>query len=161
MRYAWFAVFVIGCYEAPDYSGTHFKCDSEHACPSGQPCVNGVCGGMGSGSNMIDAPPASTGVLCGSIVCGATQKCCADLLNGPTCLAPSASCTGFAATCDGVEDCGTGRCCETGSITIACAPTCAGYVICRENADCPANVPACCAMIGTMEPWGRCMAACP
>ena len=115
MRYALLAM-LIGCYEAPDYNGTHFKCDAEHACPAGQPCVAGVCGG--SGSNAIDAPPSSAGVACGAMTCGASQKCCADFLNGPSCVALSASCTGFAATCDGIEDCNGQKCCETGSVAI-------------------------------------------
>jgi hypothetical protein len=161
VRYAWIVMLVIGCYEAPDYSGTHFKCDSEHACPAGQQCVNGVCNG---GGNMIDAPISSAGVLCGTTTCGATQKCCADFVNGLACIAQSASCTGFSATCDGREDCGSMRCCETGSLVIGCTATCVGQaqLICRDNTDCTdSGQSVCCPTVGTMEPWGRCAPACP
>lgn len=152
---------MIGCYEAPDYSGAHFKCDAEHACPSGQTCVNGTCSD-GGGSGMIDAPPSESGVACGATTCGAGQKCCADFVSGPTCIAPSASCTGFSATCDGIEDCAGQSCCETGSITIGCAAACSGYTICRDNNDCTdPSKPTCCPAIATMEPWGRCNVACP
>ncbi len=161
MRYAWIVILMIGCYEAPDYSGAHFKCDAEHACPDGQQCINGTCGGGGSGSGMIDAPLSQSGVACGATTCGVNQKCFADFINGPSCIAPSASCTGFSATCDGKEDCGGQSCCETGSVTIGCVAACSGYVICRDDDDCAANMPKCCPAIGTMEPWGRCYVACP
>jgi hypothetical protein len=153
-------MLAVGCYEAPDYSGTHFKCDSDHACPGGQACVNGVCGGMGSGSNMIDAPTSSTGVACGATTCGATQKCCADILNGPSCIAIGAACAGIAATCDGIEDCSGMPCCDVGGATVACGTTCQTQ-ICRDTADCPANAAICCTVIGTNEPWGRCYPVCP
>jgi hypothetical protein len=154
-------MLAVGCYAAPDYSGTHFKCDSTHACPEGQQCVNGTC----SGGSSIDASGSSAGVLCGATTCAATQKCCADLSAGvPTCIALTASCTGFAATCDGKEDCGTMKCCESGTLLIGCVATCAGQgrLICRDNTDCTdATQPNCCASVGTLEPWGRCNAVCP
>ena len=94
-------MLMIGCYEAPDYSGTRFKCDSTHACPDGQQCVSGSCSG-GSGT---DASVSSTGVLCGSITCGATQKCCADLAAGVnSCIALAVTCAGYAATCRAIRD---------------------------------------------------------
>jgi hypothetical protein len=160
VRYALIVTLMIGCYEAPDYAGTHFKCDSEHACPSGQQCISGRC----DGSSGIDAPVSSAGVLCGATTCGAGQKCCADFVNGVGCIALAASCTGFAATCDGKEDCGSMRCCETSNLLIGCTATCAGQqqLICRDNADCTDfGASQCCPTVGTMEPWGRCNAACP
>ncbi|HEX5060015.1 MAG TPA: hypothetical protein VFV99_11680, partial [Kofleriaceae bacterium] len=81
MRCVWILLLAIGCYEAPDYNGTHFKCDDQHACPDGQQCVNGICGGSGSGSNMIDAPQSMSGVHCGAATCTSSQKCCADLVS--------------------------------------------------------------------------------
>ncbi len=152
-------MLAFGCYAAPDYSGAHFKCDGEHPCPDGQQCVNSVC--SGGGSNMVDAATSGNGVACGTATCGASQKCCADFVSGPICIALSASCTGFAATCDGKEDCPGATCCETGTITIGCISTCPGSVICRESTDCPAVAPICCPSIGTMEPWGRCNVGCP
>jgi len=157
----WILLLVIGCYEAPDYSGTHFKCDDQHGCPDGQPCVNGICGGSGSGSNMIDAPPSVVGVRCGATTCTSNQKCCADVVSSlVSCIPVSQTCTGFAATCDGKEDCGNDWCCANGS-TIACAATCTNATICTDNADCPAQAPMCCPIIGTNEPWGRCYTTCP
>jgi hypothetical protein len=164
VRYAWLVLLAIGCYEAPDYSGTRFKCDDEHACPDGQACVNGFCGG-GSGSNMVDAAPPAIGVACGATTCTTGQKCCADFLNGPTCIALGASCAGIAATCDGVEDCAGNACCsDAGGSAAACgaAAMCTNQTICRENADCTTpNQPMCCMIPGTGEPWGRCLNACP
>jgi hypothetical protein len=159
VRYAWIVMLVIGCYAAPDYSDTHFKCDSAHACPSGQQCVSGRC----SGGNMADASQSSAGVLCGTTTCGAAQKCCADFVSGIACVALSVQCNGYAATCDGAEDCGNMKCCETGSLVIACSATCTGQqLVCRDNADCTtAGQPNCCPSVGTMEPWGRCAPTCP
>ncbi len=163
MRYAWLVLLAIGCYEAPDYAGTHFKCDDNHGCPDGQQCVAGVCGGNGSGSNMPDAATSSAGVICGASVCTGGQKCCADFLSGPHCIAAGASCTaGISATCDGVEDCSGGACCANGSVTVECQTTCSGQTICRDAADCVnSGASMCCPSIGTMEPWGKCSNVCP
>lgn len=163
MRYVWFVLLAIGCYEAPDYTGTRFKCDDDHVCPDGQQCVAGVCGGNGGGSNMIDAATSPIGVQCGAMQCTSGQKCCADFLGGPNCIPASAACnTGIAATCDGIEDCAGGACCENGTIVVECQPTCSGQTICRDNADCVnSGMPMCCPSIGTMEPWGKCSNACP
>lgn len=158
MRYAWLVLLAVGCYEAPDYSGTRFKCDDAHPCPSGQACVNGVCGGD---STTVDAPASEIGVACGDTTCAENQKCCADLLGGPSCVAQNSVCAGVSATCDGIEDCDGNPCCETNGVA-ACATTCAGNMICRQNADCTnPGQPACCMITGTGEPWGRCLAACP
>ena len=158
-------MLAIGCYEAPDYSGTHFKCDSEHACPPGQACVNGLCnGGSGSGSDsgMNDGPPQAIGVHCGSALCTTAQKCCVDFVGGAaTCIGLTAGCTGYAAKCDGREDCSGNLCCDIGSGTIECAASCATQAICRDNADCPAQASQCCPSANPFEPWGRCNIACP
>lgn len=156
----WLLAALIGCYEAPDYNGTHFKCDDNHACPNGQACVNGVCDGMGSGSNMVDAPPSAVGVRCNGTTCGSNQKCCADFVSGVSCIPLTQACTGFAATCDGKEDCSGSSCCENGS-SIACGTVCANATICTDAADCPANLPVCCTIAQTNEPWGRCYTTCP
>ena len=158
----WVLLVAIGCYNAPDYDGTHFKCDDNHGCPDGQQCVNGICGGMdgGSGSNMIDAPQTAIGVKCGATTCASNQKCCADFINGVSCIALTATCNGFSATCDGKEDCSGGPCCENGS-TIACGTTCVNATICTDTADCPAQTPLCCTIPQTNEPWGRCYTTCP
>lgn len=163
MRYLAVLVVLIGCYEAPDYSGTRFKCDDEHACPDGQLCINGFCGGSTSGQDgAIDSPPSDLGVACGEMTCGANEKCCANILGTPSCIALSATCAGITATCDGTEDCAGTPCCETGGGTITCVTTCSGQHVCRDNADCTdPTQPACCMIPGTGEPWGRCFAACP
>lgn len=154
-------MLAVGCYEAPDYNGTHFKCDSSHACPNGQPCINGMCGGMGS--NMPDAPPQqANGVKCGSATCTGTQLCCEDFVNPVSCIAPSATCIGISAACDGKEDCAGQLCCQTGSAAIVCAASCgAGQAICIENADCPSQMPMCCPPTTIYEPWGTCRITCP
>jgi hypothetical protein len=156
-------MLAIGCYEAPDYGGTRFKCDADHPCPPGQTCVSGTCNG-GGGNGSIDAAVPHASVACGTMTCGAGEKCCATLINVPTCIALAATCAGISATCDGVEDCNGGACCDGsgGSQQIACAATCTSTTICRENTDCPNNAPMCCMGIGgTNEPWGRCFAVCP
>ncbi|HEY5923966.1 MAG TPA: hypothetical protein VIV11_19940 [Kofleriaceae bacterium] len=161
MRYAWFVLLAIGCYEAPDYSGTRFKCDSEHACPNNQPCVNGFCS-AGSGSNMIDSGmPPQVGIACGSATCSGSQKCCVDFVSGPACVAATTSCTGFLAACDGKEDCGGSFCCDISGTVIECATICTNSVICRDNADCPTTLSQCCPPTTQFEPWGRCNIACP
>lgn len=147
-----------GCYSAPDYGGTRFKCDADHGCPEGQTCIAGFCN-EGSGSNQVDAASV-TGVLCGGTTCAAGQKCCADVLAGPTCMALGATCAGLSATCDGIEDCNGMPCCD-GNPSIACGTTCASQ-ICREAADCTdPGAPMCCLGVGPSEPWGRCFATCP
>jgi hypothetical protein len=161
VRYALLAMLMIGCYEAPDYSGTRFKCDVDHPCPPGQTCVSGTCNGNGSNGS-VDAPTQSAGVLCGATTCDVGEKCCATFINVATCIAVGATCAGIAATCDGIEDCTGGTCCEGGGgQQIACAATCTATTICRENTDCPNSAPMCCPNIGTMEPWGRCFTVCP
>lgn len=164
MRYACVLLVLIGCYSAPDYDGTHFKCDADHPCPAGQPCVDGVCNGDGNGSNTIDAAVPTVGVACGTMTCGTGQKCCADFLGTPSCMAMGATCAGISATCDGTEDCAGLPCCDGAGTQIACgtSPSCPNQTICRDNADCTnPNQPSCCAVIGTMEPWGRCATLCP
>ena len=164
MRVAWIVLLVAGCYTAPDYGGTHFKCDAEHACPDGQPCVDGVCAGSAGsdgGSDMIDASPSTIGVQCGATICPTDQQCCASIIGSVMCIALTATCAGFAATCDGTEDCAGGPCCETASHTIACGTACS-MQICLEDDDCTnASASRCCAAIGTGEPWGRCYPVCP
>jgi hypothetical protein len=161
VRFAVIVMLAMGCYEAPDYSGARFKCDAEHACPAGQDCINGLCGG--GGSNMIDSGTSpQSSVACGSATCGANQKCCMDFLSsGLSCLALGAMCNGLSASCDGKEDCsGGGSCCGTGTAS-ACAATCT-ITVCREPTDCPASSPVCCFNVGgTMTPWGQCHLACP
>jgi hypothetical protein len=156
-------MLVVGCYQAPDYGGTQFKCDADHPCPAGQPCVAGVCNGSGGGSAAVDAATNGVGVQCGATACAATQKCCFDFIGAPSCIAVGATCAGIAATCDGLEDCSGGNCCETGGTQIACAPTCPTQTICLDNADCiNASGSQCCMGAGGIsEPWGRCFAACP
>lgn len=157
MRYAWLVLLAVGCYEAPDYSGTRFKCDDAHPCPNGQACVNGVCGGTVE----VDAPASELGVECGGTTCGADQKCCADLFGTPSCIALGAVCAGVAATCDGIEDCGGNPCCELGGV-VSCATSCASNIICRQDEDCTnPSLPRCCIVQGTGEPWGRCLTVCP
>ena len=172
MRCAVLLLVIVGCYEAPDYSGTRFKCDVDHPCPEGQLCSSGFCtetmtsdGGRNDGSprdsSMIDTAPGGAGVLCGSIVCGSQQKCCADFAAGPSCVALGAGCNGYAATCDGTEDCAGIPCCDVGGQMIQCATSCPTLTICREPADCTnPQLPYCCFGTGFNEPWGRCLNGC-
>ena len=168
MRYALYVLFAVGCYSAPDYGGTHFKCDAEHACPDNQPCINGYCngdGGSGSGnpdSNMgqPDAGGAN-GVICATATCGTGMKCCFDFISAPVCTPLAQACNGLSATCDGVEDCDGSPCCDV-SNTISCGTVSCQNQICREAADCKnPNTPLCCTNTGTGEPWGHCYNACP
>jgi hypothetical protein len=164
VRYVVIVMLALGCYEAPDYSGARFKCDDKHACPAGQQCVNGLCGGGGSGGSGTDSGMTSqSSVACAGETCGANQKCCVDFVtSGVSCIATGAQCNGFSATCDGKEDCSGGFCCESGGGTIGCGAACSSGTICLEAADCPSTTPMCCMGLGgTMEPWGRCNVACP
>jgi hypothetical protein len=138
-------------YSDPNYNGTHFHCDDQHACPAGQLCISNVCGGgsgSGSGSGMGD------GIKCGGAgVCAAGSACCSDPINGDRCIAASDSCPGESALCDGVEDCSTGqRCCSIGSPH--CAADSCNDAACTEPSDCPAVFTQCCFDFGA--PWGRC-----
>jgi hypothetical protein len=154
-------LFAMGCYEAPDYTATRFKCDPTHACPGTQVCVNAVCNsGPDSGtSNLV-------GVSCGATTCAAGQECCLDFVAAPHCTA-SGSCDGVPAACDGIEDCGGNACCEGIGLAIACGGTsiCPDQgqdQICRDPTDCT-NPAArqCCFGVGLPgEPWGRCQPRC-
>jgi hypothetical protein len=151
---------VAGCYADPDLGATRFRCDDAHACPAGQACVDGVCSadpGDGGDDAGVEAE-----VTCGAGGCGVGEEFCADFVAGPRCQLAAAGCTGIAATCDGLEDCALGStCCDLGGGVVGCAPACQNQ-ICREPADCTnPGAPACCFGIGTDEPWGRCLAACP
>lgn len=166
MRFAWLALVCFGCYSAPDYDDTRFKCNAQHGCPDGQVCISGFCtvmSGNGDGGSTMDVAPGGTGVVCGSMTCSTNQKCCADFVNGPSCIALTAGCSGYEATCDGIEDCNGGSCCDTGGSMIGCEASCnTTQQICREDADCTNNnLPKCCFGTGANEPWGRCWNACP
>jgi hypothetical protein len=151
VRWLVLAIALVGCYSDPDYNGTRFRCDDDRGCPPGQTCVAGFCEGGGGGGD---------GVVCGSDTCGAGDQCCADFISGvPVCIPVTASCNGFGATCDGVEDCDGNPCCQNGS-SVACGIDC-GDRACLQPADCPASEPMCCFDLGTGEPWGRCLQACP
>ena len=150
-------LFAIGCYETPDYAATSFKCDTAHACPDGQTCVNGACSGGGS----------AVGVACGSIICAANQQCCLNFLDVPSCVALVASCDGLSATCDGIEDCGGNACCAGIDLAIACRSTPQCLIqdtdqICRDASDCtdPAAKQCCFGSGLPGEPWGRCGSSC-
>ena len=141
-----------GCYEDPDYSTAGFKCDAEHACPDHQQCVSGTCT-LGSG-------PA--GVVCGTVACDASQKCCLDGQGGATCIALTASCPTIAARCDGIEDCSGGACCAPMLGDIQCGESTCGTQICRENEDCLDRAARlCCLGMGLPnQPWGFCSDVC-
>ena len=150
-------LFVMGCYATPDYAATRFKCDTAHACPDGQACVNGLCSGGSS---------SAVGVSCGTITCPASQQCCLDFVSDPYCTAAPANCGGITAACDGIEDCGGNACCESFD-TIVCRTTrqCQALdqdEICRDASDCTdPTAPQCCFNGGLPgEPWGRCGSSC-
>jgi hypothetical protein len=158
-------LFAMGCYEAPDYTATRFRCDPTHACPGTQVCVSGACSGGGNDSGTSD--PA--GVSCGAITCAADQQCCLDFITLPHCTALGASCDGIAATCDGLEDCRGNACCEGAfGLPIVCGstPICPSPdqdQICRDADDCTNPLARqCCLGVGLpAEPWGRCRPGCP
>jgi hypothetical protein len=152
-------LFAMGCYEAPDYTATRFKCDATHACPDSQVCVSGVCSG-GNVSKVV-------GVSCGAITCAVDQQCCLDFVLTLRCTALGTSCDGIGVTCDGTEDCGGNACCEGISLSIGCVgtaicPNPGQDQICRDATDCTGPVARqCCFDDGLPgEPWGRCAPFC-
>jgi hypothetical protein len=151
-------LLAMGCYEAPDYTATRFKCDTAHVCPDNQICVSGTCSRGGGG-------PDTVGVSCGQITCAVDQQCCIDIVDAPHCTALNQSCDAIAATCDGIEDCHGNACCEQIDLSIACsgAATCSGQdQICLDTADCtnPAAKQCCFGDGLPGEPWGRCRPTC-
>jgi len=57
------AVVLAGCFEAPGYDGTMYKCDVDPVCPEGFTCDMGVCTAM-------PAPAGMVGVAAGSFRMG-------------------------------------------------------------------------------------------
>lgn len=154
VRCAVIAILLAGlaaCYEAPDYGATTFRCDTAHGCPEGQTCLDGLC--RGGGGTRHD------GVACGAQTCPSGQQCCVDFISAPHCIAAGAQCAGFGATCDGLEDCDTGTCCEVGA-RADCTPGACNDPVCLQPADCPAAQPMCCLGLTPGEPWGHCEAIC-
>jgi hypothetical protein len=151
-------VVLAGCYEAPDYRSTHFKCDDTHACPDGQSCITGTC--MVGGSE-IDANGSGSqeGVACAGTTCTGGDNCCVDFVGSPHCIPAGTFCNGYSASCDGTEDCAGSPCCLiTGGTQTACGASCTNQA-CLDNTDClNASMPMCC--LGGLTPWGRCMPAC-
>lgn len=147
------------CYAEPDYDGTRFRCDAVRGCPPGQTCIGGFCTTVDGGT--MPFPDGGAGsVSCDTATCASPQHCCVDFINPPRCIPAGASCGGFAAACDGIEDCGGSPCCDLGSGSIGCGTTCSNR-ICRDEADCPTTLQCCFGATGTNEPWGRCFQTCP
>ena len=108
----------------------------------------------------------TTGVMCGTAVCGASEVCCitrgaGGMMASAACTAAGA-CTGIAASCDGPEDCATGEaCCGTGGATgmgsAACTPEamCGFIRLCHVAADCNAG-DMCCPFMGANVCSPRC-----
>jgi hypothetical protein len=59
-------ISVASCYDADDYSSTHFRCDDSHECPFGQPCVDGFCNGISKVPvRMVREQPGIVGLAVG------------------------------------------------------------------------------------------------
>jgi len=110
----------------------------------------------------LDAgPPAMSdsgtppGVMCGAMMCGAGEICCATFSGGAlmqTCTAPGA-CMGATLTCDGPEDCSGGEvCCASGGGggggTSCRSATGCMFRLCRTAGDCPSGN-MCCPFMGS------------
>jgi hypothetical protein len=137
-------VLVVGTLGAcePDYDGTAFLCDATHGCPSGQMCFGGRC-----------RRKDGAVVVCAGTTCAPNQMCCVDFFNGARCLDASDTCGGDQALCDDIADCATGeRCCD--GKTTACAQVCESEIACTTTADCPGDMPNCCAQ--PINPWKVC-----
>lgn len=138
----WILASIASC--APDYGHTAFRCDAEHGCPDGQSCVGGRC--------RRGTPVAPDGVVCGAVVCDATQQCCDDDDGTSRCIAAGDVCPGDGALCDGVEDCqARDLCCADGDLAF-CDASCR-HAACREDTDCPSLEPHCCP---GDSPWKVC-----
>ncbi|MCX5744455.1 MAG: hypothetical protein NT062_18345 [Proteobacteria bacterium] len=140
-----------GCtFDDPDLGAAKFKCDAAHACPDGQACVAGVCGGSGSNVATFD------GVKCGAATCTAGQQCCAGPLLAATCQPAGTACTAngeAAATCDGVEDCPADQAC-CGASDAACGAASCTPRACQSVDDCTGGL-GCCRDLPYLS-WGYC-----
>jgi hypothetical protein len=134
-------------FDDPDFGDTHFDCDADHPCPTGQVCTAGRC----------EEPTSIGTVACGADTCSGGAACCASALED-TCAAIE-SCPGPGATCDEVEDCSAGRCCtiDAAENVIGCGPATCEDPICLHADDCPIERAQCCNFPGNVEPWGHCV----
>jgi hypothetical protein len=150
------ALVLTACgYAAPTYTGTAFKCDGTHPCPTGQSCVDGVCTGSDSGSGVGPGAP----VVCVGVTCASGDGCCYDpvLGQGNHCAAPG-SCNGNLAACTSAANCGSGERCCNSTMSPMCGPATCPDVVCTTGSDCPADKPVCCPL-GDI-PWRYCSVAC-
>ncbi len=158
------ALAVAACrYEAPDYGDARFRCDLAHPCPSGQPCVDGLCQPPGADDAARDGASVDgmyDGIACGIGTCALDQECCVDVVSGARCQAPAESCTGISTRCDGPEDCPGGECClSAGSGVCTAAGTCVTATACHDSGDCTGAATTCCAIL--MTSWRGCFQTCP
>jgi hypothetical protein len=101
----------------------------------------------------FDARPtfdAAVGVQCAQTLCSTQFGCCTVGGSAPSCLTSTGeACAGKVIMCDVPEDCTGGTsCCVLSAGGTACegAGQCEGQgaIACNADADCPADLPACC-----------------
>jgi len=148
VRSLWVIVAVVAaCTYGDPATNATFKCDPSHACPNGEACVGGFCGGSAAGG--------SAGVFCGSGgTCAPGQLCCVDVVNAPHCINSGETCvSGITGACDGLSTCAApSECC--GMESTACGSAGCQPRVCLTGSDCDGGEPNCC-FDGTF-PWGRC-----
>jgi hypothetical protein len=122
-----------------------------------RPDTGTMMGGSDSGT--------TTGVMCGTAVCGAAEVCCVTrgaggMMISQACTAPTA-CMGAALGCDGPEDCMTGQACcgsfiggSAGAMCVASA-MCTRGRFCHVTSDCT-GADMCCSFMGVNVCSPRC-----
>jgi hypothetical protein len=120
----------------------------------------GVTGGGGSGTGgATGAGAMSGGITCGGKTCAAgTETCCVQTVGGNllnTCIANGAPCVGGGNVGCVAGGCGAGSVCclslvgmVTGCSSAAQCSDGVSTILCKGNADCPADRRFCCPAIG-------------
>lgn len=149
-------VVASGCYEAPDYADTRFRCGENSRCPNGYTCLHGACERGVPTDGRTDAQTIE-GILCDGTRCAIGDVCCV-YLGSATCKPPGQGPCARTATCDFTSDtCGiVDICCQTPN-GADCVPwlECQSTYVCEGPGDATCwNTPKCCASVD--GPWGVC-----
>jgi hypothetical protein len=134
----------------------------------GGPFMRPVSGRTRPDTGMPMTDPDSgttTGVMCGTEVCGAAEECCitrgtGGMMIAQACVA-TGTCMGAALSCDGPEDCMTGEACCGSFIGGAAGAMCVADTMCARGRFCHADtdctgMDTCCSFMGVSICSPRC-----